>query len=363
MYPIYTIKLDSKEKQYVNDCLTSGWISGTGPYVEKFEKKFAKYLGVKYALTTSSGTTALHLLLVAAGIKEGDEVLLPDYTFVSTALAVSYLKAKPVFVDVDQKTWNIDPSKIEAKITPRTKAILPVDIYGLSADMNAINKIAKKHDLLVLEDSAEAFSALYQSKKVGSMADGAIFSFYGNKTITTGEGGMLVTNNQEIYKKARSLREYGRDPINRYLSNEVGFNYRLTNLQAALGFAQLERLPQILKAKAKILSLYKKYLKNVPGIIFQEVPKGYKTSAWLISLLVDPGKFGHTQKELCTILNKRGVDTRSFFPPLHTQPIYSSLSSFPVSDYLFQNGLSLPSYPTLTEKDIKYICGIIKNYN
>lgn len=360
MIPIYSIKVGPLEKKYINDCLNTGWISSAGKYVEKFESAFAQYLGVKFALTTTSGTTALHLMLASAGLGPNDEVIIPDYTFVSTALAVSYLDAKPVFVDIDKKTWNINVEKIEEKITSKTKAIIPVDIYGVPTDMSAIKRIAKKYNLIILEDAAEALGAKINGKKVGSEADGAIFSFYGNKTITTGEGGMLVTNSKRIYERAKCLKEYGRDSKNRYISIMVGFNYRMTNMQAALGLGQLKRIETILKRKAEILNLYKQHLKTIPGIIFQEIPGGFIPSAWLISIVINKKLFGLSKDELASKLHQKDVDTRGFFPPLHRQPIYKQSGQFPIADYLSQNGLSLPSYPTLKNSEIKYICNVIK---
>ena len=321
-------------------------------------------------------------MLAAAGIGPGDEVIIPDYTFVSTALAVSYLGARPVFIDVDRTTWNIDLKLVEKAITPKTKAIIPVDIYGLPADMPKILALAKKNNLLVLEDAAEALGAEINGQKVGTETHAAIFSFYGNKTITTGEGGMLVTNSKKIYERAKTLKEYGRDSKNRYISNLVGFNYRMTNLQAAIGLGQLQRIKSVVKRKKEILNLYKNGLKSVSGVIFQEIPRGISPSAWLISLVINPKLFGLNKNELALKLNKAGIDTRIFFPPLHRQPIYqvkrhpdperakrvgeegsrwdNKINSFPVSDYLYANGLSLPSFPTLKNSEIKYICSIIK---
>lgn len=361
MIPIYSTTLEKAEIENVNDCLKTGWISGAGKYVTEFEKEFAQFLNVPYALSVMNGTSALHLLLLSSGIGPGDEVIVPDFTFISTALAVSHTGAKPICVDVEKDSWNINPEKIEKAITNKTKAILAVHIYGLPAKMDTINKIAKKHKLLVLEDAAEALGAKIGDKYAGTISDGAIFSFYGNKVITCGEGGMLVTSSERVYKKAKALREYGRDlSKGRYLHTLKGFNFRMTNLQAAIGLGQLTRVESILQKKEHIFKEYYKYLQNISGISFQIDKSNFKNSYWLISILIEKKKFGVSKTEMVEMLNAKGIETRDFFYPIHSQPIYKYKGSFPVCENLFKNGLSLPSYPALEDTQIKYICGAIK---
>jgi len=379
MIPIYTIKLGKKEKQYVNLCLDTGWISSSGSFVGKFEEAFAKFIGVKYALAVVNGTSALHLLALASGIKKDDEVIIPDYTFISTALSISYTGAKVVPIDADKDTWNIDPKQIEKAITNKTKAIIPVDIYGLPANYEEIEKIAKKHNLLILEDSAEAFGSKYKRKMAGSFGDGAIFSLYGNKTITTGEGGMLVTNSKKIYENAKLLSNYGREKKGQYINKTLGFNYHMTNIQGAIGLAQIEKADKVIKRKIEIKNLYQKFLKDIPGISFQKEDKNSINVCWLISIVIDEKDFGKSKDKLSEELNKKGIDTRNFFYPIHLQPMYrlseektsycsnevrtqnESTNTFPISNYLYKSGLSLPSYPSLKNEEIKLICKITKN--
>jgi len=251
--PIAEPSITQKEISYVTDAVKSGWVSSLGYYIFEFEKKFAEFIGTKYALTTSNGTTALHLTLASLGIKEGDEVIIPDLTFVATANAVAYTGAKPIIVDVEEDIWCIDPDSIRKSITPKTKAIIPVHLYGHSADMDEIIKISNEYGLHVIEDAAEAHGAEYKGKKVGSLGKCGVFSFYGNKIITTGEGGMITTDDEKLYERAKFLRDHAMNKEKRYWHSEIGFNYRITNLQAALGLAQLERIEEFLDKRGRYL--------------------------------------------------------------------------------------------------------------
>ena len=358
--PVAAPMLCEKELEYVSDCIISNWISSTGKYVTRFESLFADYCGTKYAVATSSGTTALHLALLALGVGEGDEVIVPSFTFIATANAVTYTGAKPIFVDSEKETWNIDPKLIEAAIRPQTKAIIPVHLYGHPADMDPILKIAKAHKLYVIEDAAEAHGAEYKGKKVGGLGDIGIFSFFGNKIITTGEGGMIVTNNPELEKQMRLLRDHGMSPTKRYWHSVLGYNYRLTNIQAAIGVAQIERIDSIIKAKLDIAERYRKQLKDIRGIICPPQTKWARNVYWLYSIVVQE-EFGISRDDLMKELNSMGIDTRPLFPPVHTQPIYNTGQCLEVSEELALKGLSLPSSAGLQKQEIDRVCCAISD--
>ena len=362
--PISEPNIGKKELAFVTKAVKSGWISSIGEFVEKFEKNFAKYCNRKYGISTSNGTHALHLALVTLGIGKEDEVIVPDFSFIATANAVHYTGAKPVFVDIDRKTWNMNPKEISKKITPKTKAILVVHLYGNPCDMNEILLIAKRHKLFVVEDAAEAHGSTYKGKKAGSFGDISCFSFYGNKTITTGEGGMCLTDSKELNDKMRFLRDHGMKAEKKYWHEVVGFNYRMTNMQAALGCAQLERLNSFLKIKKKNAILYEKLLKNVPWISFQTIKKEMKSNYWMFSILVNE-KSKHNQDEIIKILKEKGIDTRNVFHAASNMPVhkkhFNKKELFKNSDYISKRALSLPSSTKLTQSDIRYIANIIKS--
>lgn len=355
MIPIAQPIIGKEEERLVLKGLRSGWVSSIGKYITEFENKFSKYCSSKYGVTTSNGTTALHLALVAADIGPGDEVIVPSMTFVATANAVSYTGAKPVFVDSEFESWNIDPEKIKEKINKRTKAIMPVHLYGHPAQMGQINSIAKKYGLLVIEDAAEAHGAMFKNKKVGSMSDMACFSFYGNKIITTGEGGMVVTSNKQLLKKLKMLRDHGISGRRKYYHPILGFNYRMTNLQAALGIAQLKKIDSIIEKKRQIAKWYKKYLEPaVPDIVLQPEASWARNVFWMFSILaLKKGK--RNRDYLIGELKKKGVDSRPFFFPLNRLPRYKTEEPYPVAEALGSSGLNLPSSTDLTEDKIEYI--------
>jgi perosamine synthetase len=362
MIPITDLAFEGNELAYVTDCIKTGWVSSLGKYVQEFEERFSEYCGTTYGVSTSNGTTALHLTLATLGIGAGDEVIIPTLTFVATANVVLYNNATPVFVDSEPQTWNLDPAKIEAKITDRTKAIIPVHIYGHPADMDPILEIAKRHRLYVIEDAAEAHGALYRGRRVGSIGDAACFSFYGNKIITTGEGGMVLTDNPEWDKKARWLRDHGMSKEKRYWHPVIGYNFRLTNLQAALGVAQLEQIEEIIEIKRKNAALYTELLSDVPHITLPPEEPWAMNVYWMYSILVQEG-YGVSRDDLATKLRERGIDSRNFFYPIHTMPPYVEYAqneSFPVAAELAAKGINLPSSVTLTEEQIRYICQAIK---
>jgi len=296
--PVAEPTVGERELQYVNECVLTGWISSGGKFVSRFEEMFAAFCASRYAVATSNGTTALHLALLALGIGPGDEVIVPTLTFIATANAVVYTGAVPVFADSEAETWNIAPSAIEAAITARTKAIIPVHLYGHPADMAAILDLAKRHGLAVIEDAAEAHGARYQGKPVGSIGDAGVFSFFGNKIVTTGEGGMLVTDDAEIADRARLLRDHGMRPERRYWHTVLGYNYRLTNLQAAVGVAQMEKIESILKAKRDIAALYRSGLSGIAGLTLPPERDGAENVFWLYTVLVDEEEFGMGRDEL-----------------------------------------------------------------
>lgn len=353
--PIAEPFLGKEEEKLVVEGIRSGWISSIGKYIDQFEKEFAKFTSSKYAITTSNGTAALHLAVVASGIGPGDEVIIPSMTFVATANAVSYAGAKPIFVDSELESWNIDPEKIKEKINRRTKAIIPVHLYGHPANMGPILKVAKKYSLWVIEDAAEAHGAMYKGKKVGSMGDIGCFSFFGNKIITTGEGGMITTNNKKIADRIRFFRDHGASKKRRYYHPRLGFNYRMTNLQAALGLAQLKKVKKILAKKIEIAKSYKKYLQQlVPEIVLQPEASWANNVFWMYSILI-PKKGKKNRDFLINELKRYGIDSRPFFFPIHKLPRYKAQDILPIADFLGHTGLNLPSSPNLEEDQVKFI--------
>lgn len=367
--PVCEPTLLGNELKYVTDAVQTGWISSAGKYVTEFEQKFAEHCGCKYGVAVCNGTVALHLALVALGIGKGDEVIIPNFTMIATAFAVCYTGATPVFVDADPKTWNIDITKIEEKITSHTKAIIPVHLFGLMCNMDAINTIAKKHNLKVLEDAAEAHGAEYKGRRSGSCSDLAAFSFFANKNITTGEGGMVVTNDEELYNKLRYHKNicFPLDGPRNYLHNDIGFNYRMSNVVAAIGLAQVEKANDYRQMRIHNNQLYRELLDDVPGIQFQKHNNDYLNVAWMNAILVDEKEYGHTKHELLEYLRSNNVDTRLFFEGMHRQPSLKKhgcdcSGMFPITEKLTAQGFYLPSASSLQEKDIEYICQLIKKF-
>lgn len=358
--PVSKPALIGKEKEYVMDCLESSWISSNGKYVELFEKRFAEYIGVKHALSCCNGTVALHLALLALGIGLSDEVIVPTLTYVATANAVKYTGATPVFADSESDTWNIDPEKIEELITNKTKAIIPVPLYGHPCNMDAIMDIAKRHGLYIIEDAAEALGAEYKGRKCGSIVDISTFSFYGNKTLTTGEGGMVVTNDDALAEKVRLLKGQGMDPKRRYWFPVVGYNYRMTNIEAAIGLAQLENIEKFLAKRRQIAEWYNENLKGIPGITLP-VERDYAMhSYWMYSLLIEK-EYGRSRDETMNILMENGIETRPFFYPMHIMPIYEdkNVHHLASATLIASKGINLPTYYELEEREVKYIASVI----
>jgi perosamine synthetase len=367
--PVCEPLLDGNELKYVNDAVKTGWISSSGKYVTAFEEKFAQYCGADYAVSACNGTAALHLALAACDISRDDEVIIPDFTMIATAFAVCYTGAKPVFVDADPDTWNIDADKIEEKITPRTRAIMPVSIFGHPCAMDKINRLAHKHGLKVIEDAAESHGAEYKGKRTGNLADITAFSFYANKNITTGEGGMIVTNDETLYKKCQYFKNlcFPLDAPRNYLHNDLGFNYRMSNLHAAIGLAQAEKADEYISMRIRNANLYKKYLNGARGIALQKSKEDVINVHWMNGLVIDPEKFGKSRDELINHLKASNIDTRPFFTGMHRQPSLLKYGcdcsgEYPVTDNLSVNGFYLPSASNLGEDEIKHICDIIKNF-
>lgn len=358
--PIYQPDLSGNELRYVTDCIKSTWISSLGRYIDAFEASFATYCGVRFGISCANGTVALHLVLEACGIGRGDEVIVPTLTFVATANAVRYTGAKPVFIDSNPYTWTIDPGLIEEKITRRTKAIIAVHLYGHPADMDPILELAERHHLLVIEDAAEAHGAEYKGQKVGSLGHAAAFSFYGNKVITTGEGGMIVTNDPALAERARFLKDHGMSKEKRYWHPEVAYNYRLTNIQAAIGLAQLERIDEVIEKKRKIATWYNHELADCEMITLPPGAPWARSVYWLYSVLLSE-KTRADRDQLMCILKQNGIDSRPFFYPMHQLPPYKSSLPFPVAEKLSAVGINLPSYIALCREKIELICRVLQN--
>jgi perosamine synthetase len=358
-YPVYKPLLQGKERQYVLDCLNSTWISSKGKYISLFEEKFANYLGVKYAASVSNGTVALHLALLALGIGEGDEVIVPTLTYISCANSIAYSNAKPVFVDSLAKTWQISPEDVEKKITKRTKAIMAVHLYGHPCDIDSLKRICKNHNLFLIEDCAEAIGSKYRNKSVGTFGDVATFSFYGNKTITTGEGGMVVTNNKSTDERLRHLKGQGLAKNREYWHDVVGYNYRMTNICAAIGLAQLENIQKITTKKREIAQWYSEEFKD-SDIVFHDEASEVLHSYWMVSILIKR----HRQRDaLRKYLMNFGIETRPVFYPIHKMPMYLKKDAkFSIAEDIGGRGINLPSYPELTRKDVKFISKKIKNF-
>jgi perosamine synthetase len=357
--PVAQPDLRGNEEAYVVDCLRSTWVSSIGPYVTRFESDFARFCGTRYALSAVNGTAALHLALTALGIGPGDEVIVPTLTFVATANAVTYTGASVVFADSEYDTWNISSSAIEQKITTRTKALIAVHIYGHPANMGQILQVARRHQLVVIEDAAEAHGAEYEGRKVGSLGKVGVFSFYGNKIVTTGEGGMLTLDDQLLAQRATFLKDHAMSAEKRYWHPEIGFNYRMTNVQAALGVAQLERVEAIIAQKRANAAVYNQLLGDVHGVSLPPEAAWAKNVYWMYSIVLDDA-FPLSRDQLMAHLRSREIDSRPFFYPIHTMPPYARDESYPVAEDLARRGLNLPSSTLLTPNQIERVCAAIR---
>jgi perosamine synthetase len=353
--PVFRPWIAHAARTYVLDCLDTGWLSSMGAYVRRFEADFAKLCDAGYGVATSSGTTALHLALAAAGIGPGDEVIVPALTFVATANAVVYTGARAVIADVDPATWTLDPADVARRRTPRTRAVIAVHLYGHPADLDALRAAAGPSVLLV-EDAAEAHGARYKGRPVGAVGDAGCFSFYGNKMITTGEGGMLVTDDARVATRASFLRDHAMEASPHYFHSAVGFNYRMTNLQAAVGCGQLEEFSTMLARKRQISTRYGERLAHVRGLGLPPQAPWAENVYWMYSVLVPADR---ARDVVTAALAEVGVETRPFFVPLHLLPPYASEEPRPVSEGLARHGINLPSGPTLSDADVDRVCAAL----
>lgn len=357
--PVYQPSLRGKERDYVVQCLESTWISSKGEFIPKFENAFAEFTGVRHATGVTNGTTALHLALLALGIGPGDEVIVPTFTYVASVNTITYTGAKPMFVDSTMDTWQMDPEDVGRKITPQTRAIMAVHLYGHPCDMEALAAIARMKGLFLIEDCAEAFGSMYNGRHVGTFGDIAAFSFFGNKTITTGEGGMVVTNDDTLHYRAVHFKGQGLARDREYWHDVIGYNYRMTNICAAIGLAQLERAKEILDAKRRIAAVYNEKLAGLP-LVPQYERGNVLHSYWMYSVLAEDSK---SRDSLRNHLAVAGVETRPTFYPVHTMPMYASkYDRHPVAEALGWRGINLPSWPDLSEEYLEYIVHEIRDY-
>lgn len=362
--PLALPDLGGNEEKYVLEALRSGWISSKGEFVSRFEAEFAAATRSRHALGVCNGTSALHLGLLALGVGAGDEVIVPSLSFVATANAVRYVGAEPVFVDIDPATWCIDPSKITEKISKRTKAIIPVHLYGHPADMDAINAVAAAHGLWIIEDAAEAFGATYKGAPAGGLGHIGTFSFYGNKIVTSGEGGAVTTNDDTLQERMALLRGQGMDPDRRYFFPVVGYNFRPTNIGCAILCAQLERADALFAQRRRIFEAYERRLGNRRGIAFQPIAAEVEQAPWLFSITIDTEAFGRSRDQLMADLAAKGIETRPFFIPIHTLPPYRDQAvrqkaDLPETVRLASSGLNLPTWSGLSDIQISRVCDIL----
>ncbi|PKP62177.1 aminotransferase DegT [Candidatus Atribacteria bacterium HGW-Atribacteria-1] len=366
MIPVNEPLIGKKELEYVTDCLKTGWISSAGKYIEQFENKWAEYCGKKFGIAVSNGTVALEAAVKCFDFEPDSEIIMPTFTIISCASAIVFNKCVPVLVDCDPETWTIDVSQIEEKITKKTKAIMPVHIYGHPCDMDPIINLAKKYNLKIIEDAAEAHGAEYKGKKCGSFGDISCFSFYANKIITTGEGGMILTDSEQYAEKARSIRNlcFKKDP--RFYHTELGSNFRLTNVQAAIGLAQVERIDEPVEKKIWIGKSYTEKLKNIKGLQLPVEKEWAKNVYWMYGLVLE-AETGHNAVIFAKALKEKGVDTRPFFLGMHEQSVFHNMGLFndehyPISENIAKQGLYLPSGLTLTGKEIEMVCNSVKGF-
>ncbi len=362
LVPVNEPLITDEAKRYVAETMASGWIASAGPAVALFERRFAEFLGVRHAITTPSGTAALHLALVTLGIGPGDEVIVPDFTMIATVCAVLYTGATPVFVDCEPDTYTIDVALIEEVITRRSKAIIPVHIYGHAADMDPIQAIAAAYGLWVIEDAAEAHGARYKGRLCGAMSDLGAFSFYGNKIVTTGEGGMVVTDDDALASRARSLKDMGHSPLRRFQHDELGYSYRMTSLQAACGVGQLEHIDAFVAKKRRMAAQYAEGLHRIEGLRLPVTKPWAENVYWMYAVLLDDS-FALSRDELRARLKQHGVDSRDFFPSSSRQTMVRARAPlqgpFPISEDVAARGLYLPSGLALTQEQIAYVCAVI----
>jgi perosamine synthetase len=360
--PVCEPTLGGNEAQYVLDCIESNWISSAGKYIPRFEETFAEACDASYGVACANGTVALHLALATLGIGPGDEVILPTFTMIATINAITYTGARPVLVDSEPVTWNMDLNQVADKITPRTRAVMPVHTYGHPVDMDPLAEMAERHGFYIIEDAAEAHGAEYKGRKAGSLGHAGCFSFYANKIITTGEGGMITTNDPNLAQLARTLRDHAFSEERHFWHKYIGFNYRMTNMQAAVGLAQTEQMESFVEARRANAARYTAALNRIPGIVTPPETEWVKNVFWMYSILVEDDS-GMTRDGLRTYLADHGIETRTFFIPMHLQPIYYRAfegERYPVAEMLCQRGFYLPSASSLTTRELDYVIEMVQ---
>lgn len=361
--PVCEPTLTGNEMKYVQQAVETNWISSAGSFIREFEARFADACGTKYGIACANGTVAMHLTMATLGLEPGDEVIIPAFTMIATANAVTYCGATPVLVDQEPDYWQMDVQQVADKITPRTKAIIPVHIYGHPVDMDPLMELAEKHGLMVIEDAAEAHGAEYKGRRAGGLGHAAGFSFYGNKIITTGEGGMVTTNDRELARLAWNLRDHAFSTERHFWHKYIGFNYRMTNLQAAVGLAQVEQFDDLTEMRRRNAQAYTQRLRDIPGITTPPEAEWAKNVFWMYGITIDEAAFGMSRDALRRVLADHGVETRTFFIPMHMQPIYWNAykgERYPVAERLCRDGLYLPSASSLSLSEIEYVTEVVR---
>jgi perosamine synthetase len=356
--PVYKPQLNGNEKKYVNNCLETSWISSRGEYVSRFEAKFTEFCGCPHAATVCNGTVALHLALAALGIGRGDEVIVPTLTYIATVNMIILAGATPVFVDSQSDTWNLDPVEVTRKITNKTRAVMAVHLYGQPCELDSLRELCMEHNLYLIEDCAEAFGSYYKGKHVGGFGDVSTFSFFGNKTITTGEGGMVCAASIVLHDKVYHLKTQAVSPSIEYYHDTLGFNYRMTNICAAIGLAQLENAIPTIARKNQIAHRYLELFEGLP-LFFQSEAKDTVHSYWMFSIALDNAK---QRDPLRKFLQSQGIETRPIFYPAHTLPHCHTSKRFPIAERLSKSGLNLPSYPGLSDAELEYVGESVRKF-
>lgn len=364
MIPVNEPLLDGKEGEYVAECIRTGWISSAGEFIKKFEASWAAYCGMKHGIAVSNGTTALQVAVGCLDLEPGDEIIMPTFTIISCAMAIVTQGGVPVLVDSDPRTWCMDVGQVEAKITPRTRAIMPVHIYGHPVDMDPLLELAEKHGLVIIEDAAEVHGAEYKGRTCGGLGDISTFSFYANKIITTGEGGMVLTNDDDTAEQARRLRNLSFLPERRFFHKQLGYNFRLTNMQAAVGLAQIERIEALVERKRRMGAAYNEQLGDIDVLQLPVEEPWAKNVYWMYGLVLDEST-GLDAVEFARQLTERGVMTRPFFLGMHEQPVFHEMGlfegeSYPVAERMARQGLYLPSGMALTTEQIDTVCQAVR---
>ena len=361
--------ITQKEINYVADAIENGWYSKATEYCTKFENRFAEYQGVNFAVSLPSCTAAIHLSLLACGVGPQDEVIVPDATWIATAAPITYIGATPIFADIDRNSWCLSAESFANCITPKTKAVIPVDLYGNMPDMDAVIEVAKENDIQIIEDAAEAMGSEYKKRKAGTFGNTGVFSFHGTKTLTTGEGGMLITDNEKIYQRVLFLGDHGRKPEDKmFYNSEIGYKYKMSNLQASLGLAQLERIEELLSKKKMIFSWYKKRLGGLSGLRLNDQQAHIKNTYWMVTVIIDK-KYGLKKESVIKKLKEKNIDSRPFFYPLSSLPAYRdtiqarkaqnhNIISYEISPF----GINLPSALNLTEEEVDFVCDVLQTY-